>query len=155
MIGLRLQVRLSPGLASLADDLETELGLSMHEAAGLLVREMQRKVTEVGAVAEGNLRDGIEIESVFPFGASIKAPNVARLIEYGRPPGKVPPWSVFEPILERWARFKGLQIDNLYPIAKKIRERGFRARYPFQRALNTSEGDVKAVFVSRLRVRFR
>lgn len=152
---ITVRVTLSEDLKTLADDLESALIQAQDEASRLYVQRARAELQTVGAVAEGKLRDGIHVQETSLKRSTVVAPKPAKLIEEGRPPGAVPRWEVFEPILRRWAQFKGLVIDNLYPIARKIRERGFRARFPFERAKNGSESAIKAVFVSILRTRFK
>jgi hypothetical protein len=141
-------VTISPGLLALPDALEAAIEAGQRDAGDLLVERFRESMKAVGANATGATAEGIAVaESGFEK-TTIVAPAPSRVIEEGRPAGKkVPQWSVFEPILQKWAKAKGLQIDNLYPIAVKIRRDGYPARFPFKRALEGSGGEVKAVFV--------
>lgn len=149
MSGVR--VTLSPDLLALPERLESALTEAQEESGRLLVEKFQMSLRNVGAYASGDTARGVTVLDSAIERTTIFAPSPSRLIEEGRPAGPTPRWSVFEPILERWAQAKGLDVENLYPIALKIREEGYPARFPFKQALDASGQEVFQVFVQNVR----
>ena len=83
------------------------------------------------AVASGHLKDNMdwkvttEGDNVI---CTISMPKYAEYVEYGRPPGKMPPLSA----IKDWLQIKGMADELAYPIAKKIADQGTRPQ-PFIR----------------------
>lgn len=135
-----ITITLSADLLNLPANLERALRQGQAEASFIVIRNSQRKIQEVGAVASKRLFFSVrELErkpGVISVGSTLPQ---AGIIENGRRPGqKIPPWRIFKPILEAWAHAKGLQIDNLYPVALKIKRDGIKARHPFKFAVEES-----------------
>lgn len=149
-----MEVRITPSrdLMALPDRLIEALTEAQSDSGDLLVERSRDSLRTVGAFATGDTARGVMVRDSAISRTEIFAPSPSRLIEEGRPAGKVPAWSVFEPILERWARAKGLQADNLYPIALKIRREGYPARFPFRQALEDSKADVLRIFDKAIKV---
>lgn len=77
----------------------------------------------------------------------------AFFIEKGRKPGPVPRWSIFKPILRRWANFKRLAFSDsvLYLIGQKIKREGYPGRYPIRTAAAKLRPRVALLFRSVFR----
>jgi len=143
---IEVRITPSPDLVALPDRLIDALTGAQSDGGDLLVDRSRDALRTVGAFATGETARGVMVRDSDLERTEVFAPPPAQLIEEGRPAGKVPQWSVFEPILQRWAAAKGLQVDNLFPIALKIRREGYPARFPFKRALDDSKPDVLDIF---------
>lgn len=110
---------------------------------------IKQEIRKADAVASGAL-----MNSVRPLDAPSNVIRIgsdkiqAQFVEEGRKPGKIPSWSVFKPILQAWAKSKGLNIPEsaLYPIALKIKEQGFKGRFPFKKAAEIAAPGVVRIF---------
>ena len=89
-----------------------------------IVGDMKALIELNGAIATGWLMDSIA-SKVFKdkndvYSLSFSYLNYGKFVDEGRRPGKMPP---LEDIRE-WARIKGIPQTAVYPIAKKIGEKG-------------------------------
>lgn len=103
--------------------------------------QIKQQIRAVDAVASGNLVNSVQRLTSPTNTVRIGSDKIqAKFVEDGRPPGPVPRWSVFKPILAAWARAKGLNIpeNKLYAVAIKIRNEGFKGRFPFRKAAEIS-----------------
>lgn len=130
-----IEVVISDDLLNLPDTLARAAREAQRAGADQVLNESRESLKSVGAFATGGLSNSGRVEPAGNNTLAVKFDSPADIIERGRRPGPVPRWSVFEPMLRAWANAKGLSIDNLYPIALKIRREGFKGRYPFRQAL--------------------
>lgn len=75
-----------------------------------------------GQKASGKTYANITVNVPSPIRGELWVPAYIQVLRDGRRPGKVP--YDFEEILKQWAEAKGLQFDNYYLLARKIRREG-------------------------------
>lgn len=93
-----------------------------------MVLETKRRILQKGKKASGALLKSIDYEITETSDGNLKfklvinppADKYAQYVELGRRPGKQPPVSA----IERWCRYKGIEVKWAFPIARAIGQRG-------------------------------
>lgn len=112
------------------------------EYGELLVAALKKNLADVGKYASGDLIDTMYYEVKTADGKSLiqlSANSYLRFVDKGRAPGKYPPLSA----ISRWASIKGISQRAVFPIARKIAEKGI----PATNVINTTLDEVKRQFL--------
>jgi hypothetical protein len=136
-----VKITISPELLNLSRRAAQKLAVGQQAIALYGETQIKQQIRAVDAVASGSLLNNVRRLNAPSNVVRIGSDKIqAQFVEEGRPPGPVPRWSVFKPILQAWAKAKGLNIPEsaLYPIALKIKEQGFKGRFPFKKAAEIS-----------------
>ena len=102
-----------------------------------LTEDMKSIIKLNGAMATGALYNklkAVAVESNTTYKIVISYPIQGKFIDEGRKPGSMPPLKD----IENWTRIKGIPISAAFPIAMKIKERGYKG-IDFTRAVYGSE----------------
>lgn len=120
-----------------------ELLWGMDQSTQYLQREVMLNIVEVDAIDQGGFLRSIE-RKVDPYISEVYSNrDYAEPIEYGRPPGSMPPR---DPIIQ-WMMRKGIPLEAEWPIRMKIKREGIKARPVFQPAFERGKRDVERYFV--------
>jgi hypothetical protein len=117
------------------------------KAQQVLQRNVIAEIANSNAIASGDLLKSITSSVIFSnteYLVEIGSDNVAApFIERGRKPGGFPPPAR----ILAWMISKGLEpsVSGAFLIAKKIAEKGYDPRQPFEKALETSLAEIKNV----------
>lgn len=146
-----LKVTISPTLLNLDKEIKRRLAIARNGAALLVQAEIKQGYRKASAVAsEATVKSVKNIKTTSDTITIGPTTKQAFWIEEGRKPGAVPRFSVFKPILRKWAAFKGLSLSDtaLYFISRKIRREGYKARHVVARAATTVKPKVISLFKS-------
>ena len=138
---MAIKITISPDLLAFQPRAMQKLAIGKQGVASYLETQIKQQIRTVDAVASGSLLNDVRRLPSESNVIRVGSDKIqAQFVEEGRPPGKVPRWSEFKPILQAWAKAKGLSIPEnaLYPIALKIREKGFKGRFPFKKAAESA-----------------
>lgn len=136
-----VKITISPDLLAFEQRAKQGLAIGRQGVALHLETQIKQQIRAVDAVASASLLNDVRRLQSDANVIRVGSDKVqAQFVEEGRKPGPVPRWSAFKPILQAWAKAKGLSIPEnaLYPIALKIREKGFKGRFPFKNAAETA-----------------
>lgn len=112
------------------------------EYGEILVSTLKRNIVDVDKYATGDLVDTMYYEVKTDGVKSVirlNANHYLRFVDQGRRPGKYPPLSA----ISKWARVKGISQRAVFPIARKIAERGT----PASNVINKTLDQVKREFL--------
>lgn len=140
-----VKITISPDLLNFEQRVLQKLAIGRGGVALYAETQIKQQVRAVDAVASGGLVNSVRRLASANNVIRVGSDKIqATFVEEGRKPGKIPRWSVFKPILQAWAKAKGLNIPEgaLYPIALKIKEQGFKGRFPFRKAMELSTSGV-------------
>lgn len=116
------------------------------EYGELLVAALKKNLADVGKYASGDLIDTMYYEVKSAEGKSViqvYANSYLRFVDKGRAPGKFPPlWAI-----SKWASIKGISQRAVFPIARKIAEKGI----PATNVINTTINQVNENFIPTYR----
>lgn len=144
-----VKVTISPKLQALPYNLRQGLIAGRERQRTFAIAAVKLSIRNVNAIASRKLFASVDGTTSDDLTSIRVGPKAAQgyWIEYGRKPGSMPRWAVFRDILRAWATAKGLNIDDggLYAIARKIRELGWPARRPVQKARNMMAGQLKVI----------
>lgn len=143
-----VKVTISPDLLTFERRALQKLAVGREGVALFGETQIKQQIRAVDAVASGNLLNSVQRLDAPQDTIRIGSEKIqAKFVEEGRPPGKVPRWSIFKPILEAWAKAKRINIpeDKLYAVAVKIRNEGFKGRFPFRKAAEISAPGVARI----------
>lgn len=109
-----------------------------------MVKEMRGKVKLNKSYASGWLYQSFKSYAMKKtngqFALEIDYVYYGLFVDQGRRPGKFPPLDD----IRQWCRLKGIPEDAAYPIAKKIAERGYKAK-PFTTNLIDSYKTIESI----------
>ena len=148
-----VKVTISPDLLAFERRAMQKLAIGREGVALRVETEIKQQIRAVEAVASGSLLDSVRRLDSPSNVIRVGSDKIqAKFVEEGRPPGKVPQWSVFRPILQAWAKSKGINIpeDKLYAVAVKIRRDGFKGRFPFKKAAEIATPGVLRILSNSL-----
>lgn len=137
-----VKITISQDLANFEQRALQKLANGREGVALYVETQIKQQVRAVDAVASGGLLNSVRRLASPNNVIRVGSEKIqAKFVEEGRKPGHVPRWSVFKPILQAWAKAKGVNIpeDKLYAVAVKIRKEGFKGRFPFRKAMEFSE----------------
>lgn len=149
-----LKVSISLSLLALPSRIKQRAVIARNGAELLIQRGVKESYRAVEAVASEATVKSVKVIKRTPSTSTIGATTPqAYWIERGRKPGPVPRWSIFRPILRKWANFKGLSFSDsaLYLIGQKIRREGYKGRYPVRAAAAKLRPKVASLFRSVFR----
>lgn len=96
------------------------------EYGEMLVDALKKNLADLNKYATGDLVDSMYYETKTADGKAIiqlSANHYLRFVDKGRAPGKFPPISA----ISKWASIRGISQRAVFPIARKIAEKGIPA----------------------------
>src|SRR5262245_53243065 len=97
----QIKIKISPGLLTLDSRIKRRVGIGQQAIADLLEINIKQQINAVGAVASKALINSVERKSAPPNIVRVGTDKVqGPVVEEGRKPGEVPPWSRFKKTLQ-------------------------------------------------------
>lgn len=128
---MQIRDRVNRSIESLAD-----------EYGEMLVSALKKNLADLNKYASGDLVDTMYYETSTAEGKALiklSANDYLRFVDKGRAPGKFPPLKA----ISRWASIRGISQRAVFPIAKKIAEKGI----PATNVVNKTIDEVKTSFL--------